>query len=349
MPKRKGFLWEELVSLELCERAVLVALRNKRKTRYICHVRDNYKDYGRKIRDILIDGWDPDPIRMKTINEGTNHKVRHLKIPSLRDHIIHTAIVLVLEKHLKKRYYFYSCGSIPGKGQNFAYDALKAELGKKRPPKYAAEADVRKFYDSCKKEVVMDALRRIFKDKKFLEINEKVLDQMGGVLAIGFSVSHWYANLVLTRVDNAVKNKYPEIQLYRYMDNYVLLGNNKRKLHGAIDLIRDTLEDMDMNLKNDWQVFRTKDRAVSFLSYRFFRGYTLMAKPVMYRIARRLRKARHQMGVHTAKVIMAYKGILKHCNSFHFRDKYLYPNVSLRQCRRLISHDSKKRILPVPT
>lgn len=339
MPKRKGYLWEELTTLELCERAVLVSLRNKRKTPYLRHIKEHYKDWGKKIQQIMINGWKPRPPRKRTINEGTSNKVRHLEIPSLVDHMIHTAVVLVLEKHFMRRYYFWSCGSIPGKGQTFAYGGLKKAM-KNNAPKYAAEADIRKFYDTCSKEVVMKCLRRIIKDKKFLDFNEMILDQMGGKLSIGFSVSHWYANFVLTQLDNKIKEKFPELRFFRYMDNYVLLGNNKRTLHRAIRLIMSGLEKLGMRMKNDWQVFPTKMRAVRFLSYRFFCGYTLLAKRLMYRISHRLTRAKKHMNAKTAKAVMSYKGILLQCNSYAFRCKYLYPNVDLKICRRLISNDS---------
>lgn len=349
MPKRVGFLYEELIDLELCERAVLIALRNKRKTPYIRYIIEHYKEWGKLIQRIIVEGWVPKPPRKKTINEGTNHKVRNLEIPGLIDHMIHTAVVLVMEKHFMKRYYFWSCGSIPGKGQNFAYSGIRKEMDKKRPPKYAAEADIRKFYDNCTKEVVMHSLRRIIKDEKFLAINEKILDQMGGKLSIGFSVSHWYANLVLTDIDNGIKQNFGrDIHLFRYMDNFVMLGNNKRKLHKAVRLIMEMLRARSMQMKRDWQVFRTKFRPISFLSYRFLHGHVLMQKSLLYRMSRRLRKARINMNNHTARVVMSYWGILKWCDSYQFKQDYFYPNVNLKACRRVIrNHDLQKCALPI--
>ena len=69
--KRIGYVWEEVVALENCEAAILSAIKRKRKTRFLYHVKDNYKEFGEKLQQTLIDGWEPDPIRTKTINEGT--------------------------------------------------------------------------------------------------------------------------------------------------------------------------------------------------------------------------------------------------------------------------------------
>lgn len=240
MPKRVGHVWEKLTSVEHCNAAVLRAIKRKRKTRYLKYVRENHEKFGARTQKLLLDGWEPDPVRIKTINEGTSQKTRDLKIPSLRDHLVHTAVAMILEEHLAKRFGFYVCGSLPNRGQTFAVKAVEARIRKKRP-KYCALADIKKCYKSIKKEHVMRNLRRVFKDEKFLDLNEKILDQMGSGLAIGFTVSHWYAHLVLSTVDERIKYKNKRVFIVRFMDNYVMLCGRKRDLHRTIkELMRET-------------------------------------------------------------------------------------------------------------
>lgn len=341
--KRVGYVWEELVDIANCEAAVLSAIRNKRKTRFLRHVKENYQEYGQKIQRTIIDGWEPEPVRYKTINEGTERKTRNLIIPSFRDHVVQTAVAKVLERHLAKRFYFYTCGSLPNRGQTFATCALKAKLKKK--PKYAAIADIRHFYQSVKKDIVMSCLSRVFKDKRFLALNEKILNQMGDGLAIGFTVSHWYAHIVLSFIDERIKSNRSSLCYVRFMDNFVMLCGRKRTLHKAINLLRDEADRFGLSIKKDWQVFPVKRRMIPFLSYRFGYEKTVLRKPLMYRMARRLQSAEKKLDAHTARTIMSYRGILKWCDSYNFRAEYLYPNVSLRQCRRLISNADQKRIL----
>lgn len=93
-----------------------------------------------------------------------------------------------------KSNYYYNCGSIPKAGQIRAVNAMKRWMDYRRPIKYAASLDVHHFFDTCKAEVVMAALSRKFKDKRFLALNRLILQSMGDTLAIGFDVSHWYAN-----------------------------------------------------------------------------------------------------------------------------------------------------------
>ena len=157
MPKRKGYVWEELTDIDHCCQSVLDAIANKRKTPFLEHVQENYKEYGYKIQQVLLQGWIPDPTRQKTINEGTDRKQRDLCIPSLRDHFIHTAVAKILEKYLSKRFYFYACGSLPKKGQTFAVKALEGNLQRKKP-KYCLLADIHKCYKSIKVEATLKKL-----------------------------------------------------------------------------------------------------------------------------------------------------------------------------------------------
>ena len=342
--KRIGFVYDEMVQREYCDRMILEAIRNKRKTPYIEHVRENYKDYGAKLQQTLINGWKPSPIREKTINEGTGRKKRELKIPTLPDHFVHTAVAKILEKYLPKRFYFYACGSLPNRGQTFAVKAVEGHV-RKRNPKHCALADVKKCYKSIKKRTVMRCLRRVFKDEKFLKLNEQILDQMGDGLAIGFTVSHWYAHLVLSFIDIPLKEAFPDVFFVRYMDNFVMLCNRKRTLHKVLKFLSGKLAEFDLRLKEDWQVFPIRCRMIEFLSYRIDHCKTILRKALMYRMSSRFRKAKTSMNVHTARTVMSYFGVLKHCDSHNFKESYLYPNVSIKVCRRLISDADKERAL----
>lgn len=341
MPKKFGYVWEEVVSQYNCEQAVLDALRNKKKTRYLKYVKEHYKKYGTKVRNILLNGWQPKPVRLKTINEGTNKKSRNLKIPSLIDHIVHTAVARVLKKYLLPKFYYYASGSIPKKGQVFSKNAVVHML--KSDPKYGAECDVKKFYDNTSAKTVMDGLKRIFKDKKFLALNEQILEQMGGHLAIGFTLSHWYAHMVLMRVDYYVKSHFKGVDLTRSMDNFIMTSNSKETLHEVIKAIEIELENMGLRLKDDWQVFPLSVRPISFLSYRQTKGRTVMRKSLMFRISRRMRHLKPN--ARTARIVVSYLGILKHCDSHNFKCKYVYPYQNIKESKRLISNADRKRIL----
>ena len=345
MPKRIGYIMEKVLTLDNCTAAVIEGTANLERTPKIRRIRKNPEAYGQQILDVLAAGWIPEPVREKTINESSSHKTRKLRIPSTRDHLIHVAIMRPIIEELIKRYDFYSCGSIPGRGSKRVNATLKAWTCGDKPVKYAGQADVHHAYASTSGSEVMRCLRRFIKDEAYLHLHELILEQMGGYLAIGFQPSHWYFNLVMSDVDRAVRENCKGVKMIRYMDNYDLGGNRKRTLHKAIRVIMDKCRAKGLTITRDWQVFKTAARPITALSYRYFHGYSVLKKGIMYAIARNFRRTARNMCAHLCRAVMSHIGILRHCNSYHFRVKYLYHKLSIKQMKGLISRADKKRLL----
>lgn len=277
--------------------------------------------------------------------DGIRQKERHLKIPCLWDQCVHHAVVRVLAPYIQRRNYFYNCGSMPGAGQIRATRAMRRWMAAKKIIKYGESLDIEHFFENCKAEYVMKALSRIFKDKKFLALNRMILASMGDVLAIGFTVSHWYGNLVLMYVDFEIKQRIlPDCKYCRYMDDMVLLHNNKRKLHRAREAIAKLLEERGLRLKRNWQIYKIAGRGVTFLSYRFFHGYTIMRKRLMYRIARKVKSASKSKKItpHNAASMLSYIGIMKHCDSFNFKKNHWYPYVNVKKCKGVVRNEMRR-------
>lgn len=346
MPKRIGFLFEQVVAYENCIRAVNEMARSKPKIRRAQEMKNDAENLGKKLSDQLSSmTWTPKPYHTRVIGDGIQQKKRNLKIPCLWDQCVHHALMQITAPYIERRNYFYNCGSIPNAGQIRATRAVRRWMAGKKLIKYGESLDIQKFFESCRAWVVMEALSRIFKDKKFLRLHRMVLASMGDVLAIGFSVSHWYANLVLSYIDNQIKQHIlQDCKYVRYMDDMLLLHNNKRKLHKAREAIRKLLERFGLRLKANWQVYKIQGRGVSFLSYRYFHGYTILTKKLMYRISRSTRQAvKHKyMSAHTAASIISHVGVLKHCDSFHFRQNWIYPYVNIKKCKGVISNEARR-------
>jgi len=346
VPKRIGYIMKQVLTLDNCTAAVIEGTANLERTPKIRRIRKDPEAYGQKILDILTAGWTPEPVREKTINESSSHKTRSLRIPSTRDHLIHVAIMRPILKELEKRYDFYSCGSIPGRGSKRVIQTIETWMAGDKPYNYAAEADVHHAYHSTEGDIVMACLRRFIKDEEYLHLHELILNQMGWVLAIGFQPSHWYFNMVMTTVDRAVRENFgKKVKFVRYMDNYVMASNRKRTLHKAVRLIMDRCANMRLSINHQWQVFKTKARPITALSYRFFRGYTILKKSTMYSIVRTFKKTAKKMCAHLCRAAMSKIGILRHCDSYHFRQRFLYHKLPIKRMKELISRADKKRLL----
>lgn len=243
----------------------------------------------------------------------------------------------IAEPYIQKRLYRYCCGSVPTRGQLDACNALSKWINKGY--KYGTHLDIKKFYDHIPHKLVMEQLRKIFKDEKFLKVAEQILASMsdtGVGVAIGHPISHWFANVSLMSIVYGAKTKFPKIQFVQYMDDIGAVGSNKKLMHNFISYISNKVSENCMRIKENYQVFIIKARSLSFLSYRFFKGYRIMNKPLMYRIARFTKKMK-VVTLKRAQRMLSYFGIFKHCNSYNFKVKRVYPYINKITCRKVIS------------
>lgn len=214
----------------------------------------------------------------------------------------------------------WCCGSIRGRGIHYGMRGIKKWM--RNDPKgtrWCAELDIHHFYESLQPAVVMERMRRLVKDRRVLDLIERVTRHG---IQIGAYYSQWLANTVLQPMDHALRESGVKITHYiRYMDNITLYARSKRALDKAIRLVREWLEGHGMRLKDNWQKFRTADRLPCALGYRYGKGYTLLRKRNLFRLARQLRtyyrKVRRgqRIPISLATGLLSRLGQLRHCNS----------------------------------
>ena len=340
--KRVGHLYEKFMTEENFILAEKLIGKNKPDNEMAQKIKNNAELYGKALhQEVQIHGIVFAKNREIDIVDSYRGKVRHLKIPCLKDQAIQQAWLNIATPILIKRNYYFNCACIPRAGQIRSVKALQKWL---RNPKnkYGAVTDIRKFYDSIPHSLVIKNLRRIIKDERFIKVAQKILDNMsetGVGIAIGHPSSHWFANVALMHLDHECKRLFPRVKFTRYADDIAFVSANKRQLCNCIRYLREELAKEGMSVKM-WQYFLVEDRGLRFLSYRFFHRYTMLVKKLMVRIARKMKQASLHMNIKTARSVMSYYGILKHCNSYHFRQLRVYPFIDFKRTRRLISiHD----------
>ena len=178
MPRRIGHLWEQMVSEDNCIAAEVNMGKNKPDNRVARYIMSNPEPYAKSLRAKIMDGYVFRKPYETTIKDSYKGKTRQLKIPCLEDQAAMQAWLNVAVPHILKRNDFYNCGSIPGAGQSRAVNGLKRKLKSRKAPKWAAVTDIRKFYETCPHKTVLDGLRRIFKDERFIDFAKRMMDSM---------------------------------------------------------------------------------------------------------------------------------------------------------------------------
>ena len=88
-----------------------------------------------------------------------------------------------------------------------------------------------------------------------------------------------------------------------------------------------------MELKGNWQKFRTEDRLPCALGYRYGKGYTILRKRNLFRLTRQLnryyrklkRGARIPMSLATG--LLSRLGQLRHCSSVKLYKRLVRPHT----------------------
>ena len=347
MPHRIGRLWEQMIEDQNMIKAEVVMGKNKPDNRVAQYIKENPEPYAKALKKKILNGYEFHEPYETTIKDSYKGKERALRIPCLEDQAAMQAWLNIATPYIESRNYYYNCGSIPKAGQSRAVNGLKRKLRCRKPPKWAAVTDIKKFYNTCSHEIVLKGLRRIFKDEEFVHFAEKMMDSMypnGVGLAIGYPVSHWFANVALMEIDLTLARRFPDVLHFRYMDDTVFISRNKRHLRRALQWYMQQILILGMRVKQSWQVFPISARGITFLSYRFFIGYTILCKKLMLRIAKRIRMIAKNLNAHNAMSAVSYMGILKHCNSHHFLLIRVVPYIIPKKCRKVISNASKDAI-----
>jgi hypothetical protein len=345
--KRVGYLFEDICNLENIKQAILKSSLGKRNQKRVKSILDNIDVRAVEIQHLLLSKkYTPSPYDIKVIQDGATKKTRTIHKPAYYpDQIIHWALMLQLQSVIMRGMYEYSCGSIPGRGTSYGQKVLRKWLDTDyKGTKYCLKMDIKKFYPSIDNHVLKAMFRRKIKDGDCLWLIDSVIDSVKG-LPIGNYTSQWFSNFFLQGLDHYIKEKLGVKYYVRYVDDLVLLGSNKKKLHLARKMISEYLNSIDLQLKGNWQVSKVNDRDIDFLGFRFFRDKTILRKRNALRIRRRIRKIgkKKELSLKDACAVISYWGWIKRSNSFNFYNKYVKPTISVGRAKKAVSMYAKIR------
>lgn len=332
--KRNSHLFEQVISDENLLRAIKEVNRTHRWCHYptkpnrtVLWVETTTVERVKELRQILLDGFENSPVKIKRRYDSNARKWREICEPKLwPDQYIHHAMIQVLEPVMMRGMDHWCCGSIKRRGAHYGVKAIKKWMrDDPKGTRWCAQLDIRHFYDSLQPERVMERMKRLVKDNRMLDLIWRCIKD--GV-RIGAYTSQWFANTYLQPLDILIRVLEAKHYL-RYMDNFTVFTKDKKTISRIIREISRWLHTHGLAMKHDWQKFRTKYRKPDALGYRYGRGFTLLRKHCLLSLKRRLRqydrmrKCGHPISLKFAQGLLSRLGMLRHCNSTGLYKRYV--------------------------
>lgn len=359
--KRIGNIYKNVWNKENCKAAILEAAKNKKRRRNVKRILESLDDYAEELSVMLKNHtYRPSPYTVRWINDGIKQKRRRLAKPRFwPDQCVHHALDRVMAPVMLKGLYYYSTGSVKGRGEARSKKGIERFL-KNHPEqsKYVYKMDIHHYYDSISHKEIKAALRKKIKDPEVLWLYGEIIDSYPRLavdpengpadldkgIPIGIDPSRWLCNFLLQRLDHEIKHFLGKKSfLTRYVDDIVIIGPNKRKLHKVRTMIGNQLKKMKLTVKKNWQVFRLSSRPIDFLGYKFYKEKTTIRKTILKRLKRKIQRVSkmRKISLRNAAGLLSQLAYVKRSNSQYFREKYMKNIISKKRLRKVVSNERK--------
>ena len=348
-------LMEKCISAENIKLAIRKAARGKRDRKRVQMILADMNNYVPHFQMMAI-GYKHRNKAPKTIYDGISRKKRQILVPSFDEQVLHHMIVNVLEPVIMKGMYEHVHGSIPKRGPAAGKKQILKWLTRDRKNcKYCLKMDIKQFFGSVNHYLLKQYMGRYIHDDMFMKLVGEVLDTTKIGLPLGFHTSHWLANWYLQGLDHYIKEDLKAGHYMRYMDDMVIFGSNKRKLHKIRESIEKYLnEQLGLELKDNYQVFRMEycdkygnihGRDLDFMGFRFRPGRVIMRKSIMFRMCRKAKRVgkKEKPTIHDCKQMMSALSWLKSTDTYGMYLIHIKPYVNFQNMKRRISRYDRRQ------
>ncbi len=320
--KRFNNLYPQICDIHNVRRAFDNAQRGKRHYTEVQRINRDREAYIQDLHRMLTDKkYRTSTYKVMTRNDTGKERTIHV-LPFYPDRVVHHAIMQVLEPIWEKLLIRDTYSAIKKRGIHDGVRRVKTMLRDKPGTAYCLKVDIAKFYPSIQHDILKSVLRRKIKCPDTLAMLDEIVDSAPGV-PIGNYLSQYLGNLYLTYFDHWMKENIGARYYARYCDDIVVFGSSKTWLHNVRQRVVEYLEtNLQLSLKDNWQVFPTAVRGVDFLGYRFFPERTLVRKSIAQRYKRRMRQIAQHTWPTCPNVLMSYKGWLKYAGANALWNKY---------------------------
>jgi RNA-directed DNA polymerase len=216
---------------------------------------------------------------MKILVEKKNGEPRILCIPAVRDRVVETAVLQMIEPLLEKE--FEECSFAYRKGRSVKQAVYKIKDYYDKGYRWVVDADIDAFFDSVDHKLLLAKFKQYIHDphiQRLIElwVTAEIWD--GTSLKVcqkgipqGSPISPILANLFLDELDEELLQK--GYKYIRYADDYVILCKKKEDAEKGLELSKQVLE--KLLLKLDEEEITTFDQGFKYLGVIFLKSMVM--------------------------------------------------------------------------
>lgn len=218
----------------------------------------------------------PQAVRRVWIDKPGSREKRPLGVPTVRDRVVQTAVLNVLEPIFDHTFSENSYGFRPGRGCHHALERVEQLLSDGFV--YVVDADLKSYFDTISKPRLMEHVREKVSDSRVLELVEMFLAQ--GILdglrewipdtgtPQGAVLSPLLANIYLTPLDYLMADA--GFAMIRYADDFVIMCRTREDADRALEMVKCWVAENELTLHaTKTKIVDAREEGFDFLGYHF--------------------------------------------------------------------------------
>ena len=207
----------------------------------------------------------------------------------------------------------YAC--INGRGTHLAVKSLQKYMRiykRKYNDYYVIQCDIKKFFESINRDILFNILSKKIKDRLLIEFTKKIIYENNNFrgIPIGNYTSQYFGNIYLNELDYYIKHELRIKYYVRYLDDFILLVENKDIANKILDKIRIYLRDvLDLELNKKTKIYPHK-LGINFCGYIIYETHILIRKRCKKKFIKNYNNLSKQQ-------LNSYLSHFKHANTYN--------------------------------
>lgn len=313
-----GHIFHDIISVENLLISWQEFLRGKRRRRDVAEFTMHGMDGILHLHHDLIDGtYRHGPYQAFKVNDP---KPRDIHKASVRDRLLHHAVVRILYPYFDRKFIHDSYSSRTGRGTHRAMNRFHA-FGYRVSRNHTRTAwvlkcDIRKFFASIDHGTLLDILRSHIADPDVLWLFSEIIGSfhstnLGVGLPLGNLTSQLLVNIYMNEFDQFVRRGLRVKHYLRYADDFAVFSHDRDWLMELLPRIGDFLQE---RLKLDLHPYKvsisTLASGIDFLGWIHFTDHRVLRTTTERRMFQRLAE---RAGEDSRQ---SYLGLLGHGNTY---------------------------------